>query len=324
MKQSDIDRIWYDGAPVPFWMKALVPLYRALVAANRLSWSSGLRKPVQLPLPVVVVGNITAGGTGKTPLVMALIDALRKRGWKPGVVSRGYGGSADRPMLLGADSDPAVVGDEPSLIRHRSAVPVATGRKRHQAALLLLDQDVDVILADDGLQNPSLVRDVEICVIDGQRRFGNGMLLPAGPLREAANRLDRNQFLVCNGGQALPGEIPMQLLGSTAKPVDGNQAPRSLSEFVGQKVHAIAAIGNPKRFFDSLRSHGIEIIEHPFPDHHPLTSADLDFNDSHPILMTEKDAVKCLAFAKAHHWKVPVDAKLPDSFFDAIDLKLRN
>ena len=271
MKQVDIDRIWYGGEPVPLWMRLLVPVYRMLSAAVRLSWQSGLRKPIRLTLPVIVVGNITAGGTGKTPLVLALIDALRARGWKPGVVSRGYGGSAKSPILLDEAPDPAVVGDEPSLLRRRTGVPVAVGRNRVDAAKLLLEAGIDVILADDGLQNPSLARDIEICVIDGERRIGNARLLPAGPLRESVERLGQVDFVICNGGQTLVGEIPMRLLGDRALRVDGLQPPRPLAEFVGQSVHAVAGIGNPGRFFDSVRSHGIEVIEHAFTDHHALT-----------------------------------------------------
>ncbi len=323
MKQADIDRIWYGGERVPLWMRVLVPVYRMLRTAVRLSWRSGLRTPTRLDLPVIVVGNITAGGTGKTPLVLALVDALRERGWHPGVVSRGYGGSARSPILLDDVPDPAVVGDEPSLIRRRSGVPVAVGRNRVDAAKLLRRAGVDVILADDGLQNPSLARDIEICVIDGERRLGNGRLLPAGPLRESAERLEKIDFLVCNAGQARAGEIPMRLLGSSASRVDGSEPPRPLAEFAGQPVHAVAGIGNPGRFFDSLRSHGIEVIEHAFTDHHALTAADLDFAETLPILMTEKDAVKCGSFADSRCWQVPVSAELPDSFLDAVERRLR-
>ena len=324
MKQAEIDRIWYGGERVPLWMRLLVPVYRMLSAAVRLTWQSGLRKPIRLTVPVIVVGNITAGGTGKTPLVLALIDALRARGWKPGVVSRGYGGSTKSPILLEEAPDAAVVGDEPSLIRRRTGVPVAVGKNRVDAAKLLLEPGIDVIIADDGLQNPSLARDVEICVIDGERRFGNGRLLPAGPLRESSGRLAQVDFVVCNGGQALAGEIAMRLLGDRASRVDGLERARPLTEFAGFRVHAVAGIGNPGRFFESLRSHGIEILEHAFTDHHALTEADLDFSDANPILMTEKDAVKCGAFASSRCWQVPVSAELPDSFFDAIDQRLRS
>ncbi len=322
MKQAAIDRIWYGGEPVPMWMRLLVPIYQLLAAAVRLSWQSGLRKPVRLPVPVIVVGNITAGGTGKTPLVLALIDALRDRGWHPGVVSRGYGGSATSAILLDDNPDPAIVGDEPSLIRRRAAVPVAIGRKRVEAARLLIAARVDVILADDGLQNPSLVRDIEICVIDGQRRFGNGLLLPAGPLREPVAGLREVDFVVCNGGEPQEREIPMQLRGDMALRLQADGESRPLCKFSGSKVHAIAAIGNPRRFFDSLRNQGLEPIEHAFTDHQVLTEKDLAFADGLPILMTEKDAIKCMAFADSRFWKVPVEAELPDSFFDAIAAKL--
>jgi tetraacyldisaccharide 4'-kinase len=324
MRQADIDRVWYGGKPVPLWMRALAPVYRMLSAAVRLSWSSGLRKPRRLRVPIIVVGNITAGGTGKTPVVLALIGALRERGWKPGVVSRGYGGSATAPTLLDESPDPAVVGDEPSLIRCRSAVPVAIGRNRVDAARLLLDAGVDVILADDGLQNPSLARDIEICVIDGERRLGNGKLLPAGPLRESAARLGQVDFVICNGGQAAHGEIPMVLRGDEATPLAGDGLPRPLSTFGGKQVHAVAAIGNPGRFFEMLRQSHIEVVEHAFTDHHAIAAADLQFEDDLPILMTEKDAVKCVSFASARHWQVPVQAELPPAFFDQLDDRLRS
>ncbi|MEO7935475.1 MAG: tetraacyldisaccharide 4'-kinase [Dokdonella sp.] len=323
MKQVDIDRIWYGGEPAPLWMRVLVPVYRLLRAVVRLSWQSGLRKPMRLSVPVIVVGNITAGGTGKTPLVLALIDALRERGWNPGVVSRGYGGSATTPRLLDDTPDPAIVGDEPSLIRHRSGVPVAIGRNRVQAARLLLDSGIDVIVADDGLQNPSLARDIEICVIDGQRRFGNGHLLPAGPLREPTSRLRIVDFVVCNGGEPRNNEIPMGLKGNKVVGLAAGAEPRLLSEYSGSTVHAVAGIGNPQRFFQSLRNMGIELIEHAFTDHHALSAEDLAFGDALPILMTEKDAIKCMRFADSRYWKVPVSAELQASFFDALDGKLR-
>lgn len=323
MKQADIDRIWYGGEPAPIWMRLLVPVYRILRAIMQLSWRSGLRKPICLPVPVIIVGNISAGGTGKTPLVLALIEALRARGWKPGVVSRGYGGSAITPTLLDDDPDSSIVGDEPSLIRRRSGAPVAIGRRRPDAARLLLDAGVDVILADDGLQNPSLSRDIEICVIDGQRRFGNGMMLPAGPMRESTARLREVDFVVCNGGKAQQGEIPMSLHGDHAQRLDSGAEHRLLSDFVGSTVHAVAAIGNPQRFFNSLRAQRITVIEHAFADHHALASADLEFGDELPVMMTEKDAVKCFEFADARCWKVPVSAELPSSFFDAIHSHLR-
>ena len=323
MKQADIERIWYGGERVPLWMRLLVPVYRLLRSADQFAWRAGLRKPTRLAVPVIVVGNITAGGTGKTPLVLALVEALRERGWNPGVVSRGYGGSASSATLLDDNPDPTIVGDEPSLLRRRSGVALAIGRKRVAAARLLLDTGVDVIVADDGLQNPALARDIEICVIDGQRRFGNGLMLPAGPLRESTARLDAVDFIICNGVTPRGDEIPMRLEGDQAQRLDERAESRNLSGFSGSKVHAVAAIGNPQRFFDSLRAFRIEIIEHAFGDHHALTKGDLAFDDDLPILMTEKDAVKCIGFADSRYWKVPVTAELPDSFFNAIDGRLR-
>ena len=322
MKQADIERIWYGAGPVPWWMRALVPLYRLLYLLVRLPYALGLRRPAQLPLPLIVVGNLTAGGTGKTPLVMALIGALRARGFNPGVVSRGYGGSASAPTLLDEAPDPRVVGDEPALIRRRTGAPVAVGRDRVVAAGLLQGSGIDVVIADDGLQNPALCRDIGICVVDGQRRFGNGRLLPAGPLREPTARLGKVDFVVCNGGSAQPGEIPMRLQPDLAMPVGHAGSPRNLASFAGGQVHAVAGIGNPQRFFASLRECGLDIIEHAFADHHVFTAGDFAFADALPVLMTEKDAIKCRELADQRLWQVPVDAEIPASFFDAIAQRL--
>jgi tetraacyldisaccharide 4'-kinase len=319
MKQADIDRIWYGGEPPPLWMCCLVPVYRLLVWLARQPYRLGWRRPQQLPIPVVVVGNLTAGGTGKTPLVLALIDALRERGLRPGVVSRGYGGKVSGARLLDDTPDPGEVGDEPCLIRRRSGVPVAVGRKRAEAARLLLrEAEVDVVIADDGLQNPALARDIEICVVDGVRRFGNGRLLPAGPLRESWERLRSVDFVVCNGGVAGEGEVPMILTMGSAQRVGAASQQRDLAQFAGQTVHAVAGIGNPARFFAALRGHGLDFIEHAFDDHHAYVRADLEFADALPILMTEKDAVKCADMADLPLWYVPVDAQVPQAFLDAL------
>ena len=318
MKQSDIDRIWYGNQPPPFWMRCLVPVYRLLASAARLPYRMGWRSPLRLPLPVIVVGNLTAGGTGKTPLVLALIDALRLRGLRAGVVSRGFGGSVRTPRLLDDSPDPSEVGDEPSLIRRRARVPVAIGRKRGEAARLLLDASIDVVIAGDGLQNAGLARDIEICVIDGERRLGNGRLLPAGPLREGPECLRSVDFVVCNGGRAREGEIPMSLSMGSAISVGSASQLRDLSDFAGRTVHAVAGIGNPGRFFAALRSQGLDLVEHPFDDHHAYVRADLDFVDALPVLMTEKDAVKCADMADLPLWYIPVEAQLPPAFLDAV------
>jgi tetraacyldisaccharide 4'-kinase len=314
--------VWYAGAPVPWWLRALQPVYRALRTLHVAPYRIGLRRPSRIAAPVIVVGNLTAGGSGKTPLAIALVEALRRRGWRPGVISRGHGGTELGPLLLDDLPDPARVGDEPCLIRRRTGTAVAVGRDRARAAALLLERGVNVVIADDGLQNPSFGRDIEICVIDGQRRFGNGLLLPAGPLREPLERLATIPFRVCNGGVAQAGEMPMRLLGDVAVPVERTAATRPLESFAGQRVHAVAAIGNPERFFLGLRAHGIEVIAHPFPDHHAFVASDLAFADELPVLMTEKDAVKCVAFASARFWCVPVRAELPEHFLDALAARL--
>lgn len=317
-----IQRIWYDGLAPPLWLRALVPVYKALRALHLAPYRCGWRKPARLAVPVIVVGNLTAGGSGKTPLVIALVEALRARGFKPGVVSRGYGGSQREPLLLDDLPLPQRVGDEPCLIRQRTGAEVVVGRDRARAAVLLLERGVDLVIADDGLQNPSFARDLEICVIDGQRRFGNGRLLPAGPLREPLARLDDIAFRICNGGAAQGGEIPMRLAGDMAVAVAPSAATRPLQAFSGQRVHAVAAIGHPERFFSSLRAHGIDVVAHAFADHHAFAPADLAFGDDLPVLMTEKDAVKCTRFGGANHWCVPVRAELPATFFDAVAARL--
>ncbi|HEY0231045.1 MAG TPA: tetraacyldisaccharide 4'-kinase [Dokdonella sp.] len=319
-----IERIWYGGAAIPVWLAALVPVYRLLRWLHLAPYRYGLRKPRRLPAKVIVVGNLTAGGSGKTPLVIALVDALRARGFRPGVVSRGYGGSERGPLLVDDVVRPARVGDEPCLIRKRTGVAVAIGRDRARAAALLVERGVDVVIADDGLQNPALARDIEICVVDGQRRFGNERLLPAGPLREPLSRLATIAFRICNGGAAQADEIPMRLVGEMAVQMTAAPGTRPLESFAGQRVHAVAAIGNPARFFDGLRAHGIDVVPHGFPDHHAFVAADLAFGDDAPVLMTEKDAVKCLAFATAGFWCIPVRAELPGAFLDAIAGRVRH
>ncbi|MEO8809877.1 MAG: tetraacyldisaccharide 4'-kinase [Rhodanobacter sp.] len=315
-----LESAWYgDGRP-PWWTCPLAALYGGLVHLRSWLFRIGAKRSVRLPVPVIVVGNLTVGGTGKTPLTIALAAALRARGYRPGVVSRGHGGRRREPMLLGDTPDPAEVGDEPCLIRG-SGIPVAVGRARPAAAQLLLDAGCDVVIADDGLQHYALARDVEVCVIDGVRRFGNGRLLPSGPLREPLSRLARVDFRVCNGVQPAAGEFSMHLLGGEAVALhDGGRRP--LAEFAGQQVHAVAAIGNPARFFDSLRAAGIEPIEHAFADHHAFAAGDLDFGDELPLLMTDKDAVKCRHFAQSYWWRVPVTACLADAFFAALARRL--
>lgn len=312
-----LQQVWYGTDPPPLALRALVPIWRGLRALHRAPFRLGWRAPLRFAQPLIVVGNLVVGGSGKTPLVIALVEALRARGFAPGVLSRGYGGRVREATLLDAAAQPGEVGDEPCLIRQRTGVPVAVGPNRAASAALLAGQGVDVLVADDGLQNPAIRGDVEICVIDGERRFGNGWLLPAGPLREPLDRLRNVDFCVANGGTAEPDEVPMRLAGDSAVAL-GDDAALPLSAFAGQRVHAVAGIGHPPRFFASLRVHGIEIIEHAFADHHAFRAADLAFGDDLPVLMTEKDAIKCRAFAQARHWFVPVRAELPAGFLDEV------
>lgn len=319
---DDLQDSWYGDRAPPWWTRPLAALYGGVTAVRRGMYRRGWLRSERLPVPVIVVGNIVAGGAGKTPLTIALVEALRARGRKPGVVSRGYGGDARGAMLLDAQPDPSITGDEPALIKLRTGAPVAVGAKRAEAARLLVSEGVDVVIADDGLQHYPLARDVEICVIDGVRRSGNGRLLPAGPLREPVSRLREVDFVVCNGGDAGNGEIPMRLALSNAVALAGPACTSPLTTFSDKRAHAIAGIGHPPRFFDALRTSGIDVIAHPFPDHHRYTAADLAFGDGLPVLMTGKDAVKCRAFATENAWAVPVTAELPTSFFDAIATRL--
>lgn len=314
---------WYSASPPPWVLRPLEALYAGAVRLRRSLYRRGLLARKRLPVPVLVVGNLTVGGTGKTPLVIALVEALRARGYHPGVVSRGYGGSATTPQLLEPGCETQQVGDEPCLIRRHCGVPVAIGRERAVAAQLLVEAGVDLVIADDGLQHYALARDIEICVIDGTRRFGNGRLLPAGPLREPLLRLASVDYRVCNGGLARADEIPLRLVEDRAYRLRVPSERVALADFGVRNVHAVAGIGDPERFFRSLRAQRFEVIAHAFPDHHPYRPADLDFGDELPLLMTEKDAIKCRAFASPHWWVVPVRALLPEGFLDALAARLR-
>jgi tetraacyldisaccharide 4'-kinase len=249
---------------------------------------------------------LTVGGTGKTPLVCWLAEQLTQLGHRPGIVTRGYRGSARAPRLVLPTDTPDSVGDEAVLLARRSRVPVATGRNRPAAAQLLINAGCDLIVSDDGLQHYALQRDCEIVVIDGDRQFGNERLLPAGPLRETPARLVHADAVVVNGGEdPLDGALRMRLLATSALAMKYGTA-KPLREFSGAPVHAIAAIGNPQRFFAMLRAIGISVIEHPLPDHAKLRIDDISFADDLAVLMTEKDAVKCRDIAGPHHWCVPV------------------
>ncbi len=270
---------------------------------------------IRIDVPVIVVGNISVGGTGKTPLTLWLVKLLREAGFTPGIISRGYGGQASEwPQIVEANSDPFLVGDEPVLMAQRGGCPVVAAPDRVAAAQKLLSEyPCDILISDDGMQHYRLERDIEIAVIDGKRRFGNGHCLPVGPLREPVARLQTVDFIVANG-DAREGEWSMQLHQGDAVSLNGAGISRPLEQFKSQSVHAVAGIGHPERFFDQLRGQGIGVVEHPFDDHYRFNEGDLDFDDDFDVLMTEKDAIKYRRFATPRHWYVPVEAELDPLF----------
>jgi tetraacyldisaccharide 4'-kinase len=317
---------WYGDDPPPLRARIASGLFSALTSMRRSLYRKGWRRRVRIDVPVVVVGNLTVGGTGKTPLVIALVERLLAAGRKPGVVSRGYGRIDEaRAAWVERDTDAAVAGDEPVLIARRCGIPVRVDRDRVAGARALVAAGCDVIVCDDGLQHYRLARDVEIEVVDGARRYGNGRLLPAGPMREPPGRAAECDFRVVNisgAGETGFGEWAMRVQSGQAQPLLGGRA-RPLSAFAGQRVHAVAGIGNPDRFFSMLRGHGIAVVPHAFPDHHRFVADDFSFGSDLPVLMTEKDAVKCAALATERHFQVPVTAELPEAFWVALLDKLR-
>ncbi|KAF1725777.1 tetraacyldisaccharide 4'-kinase [Pseudoxanthomonas japonensis] len=317
---------WFGDGPVPWWARALSTIYAGLIALRVRLYRIGLLRGHRIGVPVIVVGNVTAGGTGKTPLTIALVERLRAAGFKPGVASRGYGRTGEgEARWVDAATPPAEGGDEPVLIARHTGTRVRVDRDRVAAAKALVAAGCDVVICDDGLQHYRLRRDVEIEVIDGTRRYGNGRLMPAGPLREPASRAAACDFRVVNlpdaDGVAQFGEWPMHLQADDALPLRGGR-PKPLSAFAGQRVHAVAGIGNPARFFGMLRQHGLGVVPHAFADHHDYRAEDFAFGSELPVLMTEKDAVKCAAFANAWFYSVPVAAKLPEAFWIALLEKL--
>jgi tetraacyldisaccharide 4'-kinase len=383
-----LTRLWYGNSGGGALLQPLAWLYGSAIAFRRSAYARGWFASHRIARPVVVVGNLTVGGTGKTPLTVWLATSLRERGFKVGIVSRGYGRSETAPRAVDPEDDWRTVGDEPLLLRRHSGCPTVVGADRVAAAQKLAEQGVDVILADDGLQHLRLARDFELVVVDGARGFGNERLLPAGPLREGTARLASADAIVVTGkpahsslttlaaalqtvasvgvtepgtlegtpvaalvpggernasnaapgtaehepasarsaGSASPPVFEMSLEITNALPLNGGAA-QPLDRFRGELVHAVAGIGNPARFFRELRRRGIEPVEHPFPDHHPFTAADLDFGDRLPVLMTEKDAVKCRSFADARLWQVPVTVRFSEAharaLLDKVTAKLK-
>lgn len=307
-----IARIWSGESPLWRLLLPLSWLYGLVSGAIRLSYRLGLKKAWRAPVPVVVVGNLTAGGNGKTPVVIWLVEQLQQRGVRVGVVSRGYGGKAERyPLLLAPETTTEQAGDEPVLIYQRTRAPVAVSPDRCEAVQAILAQhDVQLIITDDGLQHYRLARDKEIVVIDGVRRFGNGWWLPAGPMRERASRLRTVDAVITNGGVAKPGEIPMRLQPGLAINLKSGERREVVTL---PHVVAMAGIGHPPRFFNTLAECGVQVEKCiALADHQALDKAQVSgfTGPGQTLVMTEKDAVKCRAFADEHWWYLPVDAQL--------------
>jgi tetraacyldisaccharide 4'-kinase len=307
-------RFWYRRGILAWLLWPLSLVFRVMVFVRRILYGLRLFKSVHPGIPVIVVGNLTVGGSGKTPLVIWIAEFLKSKGWSPGIVSRGYGAKVQAPRAATVASDAAEVGDEPILLSRRSGCPVWIGPERVRVAAVLRREEpkVDVLILDDGLQHYAMRRDIEIAVVDA-RGLGNGFLLPAGPLREPGRRLKTVDAVVKHGYAEGKG-FSMALEGETAHRMTDARERQPLKAFAGQKVHAVAGIGDPNRFFVRLGSAGIKVLPHPFPDHHRFTPRDLEFGDDVPVMLTEKDAVKLRSVARPHWWVLPVTAKLDPAF----------
>ena len=315
-----IHQHWERLTPVSALLVPVSLLFRAVSSTRRVAYRAGLLRASRLKVPVIVVGNITVGGTGKTPLVLWLAALLKAQGHAPGIVCRGYGGATGAPRAVRGDSDPYICGDEAVLLAQRSGCPVWAGIDRAAAARSLLGAtDCDVVLSDDGLQHYALHRDLELCVVDGDSVFGNGWLLPAGPLREPPSRLSEVDAVIVNGGEnprqvtaaarkLNPACLEMQLKPREFWNLRDRQRRAVARDFHGKRVHAMAGIGNPARFFRQLQEMGVDFTPHSFPDHHAYSASDLTYPGAEAVVMTEKDAVKCERFASDRCWALALDA----------------
>lgn len=321
MKSVDhfFNYLWYSKKN---WLSILlIPfsfIFRTIVFIRYFCYQKNIFKSYRPQVPVIVVGNITVGGTGKTPIVMSLVKALQARGLQPGVISRGYRGSSTQTKIVLASDPASLVGDEPLLLAKNLSCPVVMGKSRVEAVkFLVAHHDCTIVISDDGLQHYALQRDLELVVVDGTRRYGNEYCLPAGPLREPLSRLKSVDMILVNGG-GIGNEIscPAVFTGSVISVSQDNK--KSLADFKQRRVHAVAGVGNPGRFFEMLSAFGIDVVPHPFPDHHHFQKSDFIFLEPLPILMTEKDAVKCADFNLENAWAVPIEVVLPQRVVGAV------
>jgi tetraacyldisaccharide 4'-kinase len=319
--ENGLLRHWYSNSQPPWYLRMLEPVYRAAYQ-HRQKKALTKSEMYHAKLPLLVVGNITAGGSGKTPLVIRLCEIALEMGLKPGIASTGYGRQSGETLVVRADSEPRLCGDEPVMLALRTGVPVVVASNRTAAVKKLEEMNLDIIFSDDGLQQADLFREIEICVVDGERGLGNGHLIPAGPLREPAARLGQVDHVVSNGQWAgKPDNVEvkvMHLQASTVCSLDGKRQ-YPVDEFrqnhAGTRLQAVAGIGNPGRFFRMLERLGISADSKVFPDHHFFTSGDFDsLVGGSAIIMTEKDAVKCRSLELDNAWFVPVDTLLPTEF----------
>ncbi|HEX7048245.1 MAG TPA: tetraacyldisaccharide 4'-kinase [Gammaproteobacteria bacterium] len=334
-RDAYFNRTWYEDEPPAWWQHVLAIIFRFVSALRRGFYRVRILRGVKLDVPVIVIGNLTAGGTGKTPLTLALVRELGERGFKPGIVSRGYGGRPGKtPLHVTAETPVSRAGDEAVMLAARSNVPVFVHPRRARAAqALLATHSVDVIICDDGLQHYALARDIEIAVVDGQRGLGNGKLLPAGPLREPTARLRSVNHVVINGEMSAQAQTALSKIDSakiTSMQLEavalvnisnGERRPRDT--FVDRHCAAVAGIGNPQRFFSTLGELDYRAECRAFPDHYTYKREDFEFAGERPLLMTEKDAVKCRAFAAPGWWYLEIAASLETSFIDALAARLK-
>ncbi|HSW68603.1 MAG TPA: tetraacyldisaccharide 4'-kinase [Gammaproteobacteria bacterium] len=333
-RQFKIEKHWYrtSCSALMFLLLPFSWLFRLLIFIRYFLYRFHFKKTYRFPVPVIVVGNVTVGGTGKTPFVIWLAEILRNQGYRPGIVSRGVGGKKiSEPYWVDGMSDPEWVGDEAVLLAKRTHCPLVVCVDRVLAVKELLQKSsCNIVISDDGLQHYRLHRDIEIAIVDGLRELGNGKMLPAGPLREPVKRLKSVDWVVVNGSSQLENSIfkkikfsRMDLRGDVLISLQTPHEEMLLSAFRNKTAHVVAGIGNPERFFSMLREHRIHVIEHIFQDHYLYRRSDIYFCDNLAVMMTEKDAIKCMKFADRRHWYLKVSAEVDSLAEEKISVLLK-